>query len=271
MPKKPATSSARAPGRKTKSRSRNPRSPSLEADVELKALRALFDLKPPNRRYTGRLKVPIVRTPKLTLILRGPPEEQTRLGQEENPRIVGEQVEKLFLLLDHFKIPPKSPLRWFHLAFHLAKRHVPGVEVIEGLPAKRGPKGARKGAPSREELILAVTQVKLERGHGTADAIRILRKRDPDRWGRFSARNLQNRFSKYRRELVSYSDGGLLDNLGAMPGAFKTNDHRQRLRAGKVGDRRGHWAASTPARENSLSRKKTLDRREEQVGVNRLG
>ena len=181
------------------------------------ALRTLFD-RSPNRQYSGQLKERIVHATKLELMLKGSPEEQQRLGEEENARILVQQVDKLFLLLDHFQIPHKSPLRWFHLAFRLAKQHVPGMEVIEGPPPKRGPKGARKGAPSQEELVLAVIQVKAERRRGTADAIQILRKRDPEKWGRFSAKSLQNRFSKYRRELVTYPDGGVLDNLGALLG-----------------------------------------------------
>jgi hypothetical protein len=68
------------------------------------------------------LKDPVRRASKLELMLGGSPEDQERLGREEVSRNVVAQVGKLFLLLDHFQIPRASYLRWFHLAFHLAKR-----------------------------------------------------------------------------------------------------------------------------------------------------
>jgi hypothetical protein len=148
----------------------------------------------------------------------GPPEEQTRFGQKEDARILAEQVGKLFLLLDHFKIPRKSHLRWFYLALGLARQHVPGLLVVEGSPPKRGPKGRREGTPSDHELLVALARVELERRKGTSDAIRILRIREPNVWGRFSVKSLQHRCSKLRKELVPYPKGDLIDNLAAMFG-----------------------------------------------------
>jgi hypothetical protein len=215
LPKKAKTSSARTkPAGRRAHGLRNP--PSY--DVEREGLLKLFDLKSPRRPYSGQLKDRIVRASKLELMLSGSPEEQTRLGREADAQIVAEQFGKLFLLLDHFKIPRKSHLRWFHLAFRLARQHVRGMEVVEGPHTKRGPKGTRNGTPSTHELLVALTQVELERRKGTADAIRILRKRHPDLWGRFSEKSLQHRYSKLRKELITYPEGDLLDNLGALLG-----------------------------------------------------
>ena len=217
LPKKAKTSSARK-RRKPGDRSRSSRGQPIDADVEREALLKLFHLTSPSRPYSGQLKDPIVRASKLELMLRGGPEQQERLGREEDARIVAEQFGKLFLLLDHFKIPRRSHLRWFHLAFRLARQHVRGMEVVEGALPKKGPKGRRKGTPTDHELLIALTQVKLERKRGTADAIRTLRKRQPDVWHRFSAKSLQHRYSKLRKELVPYPKGDLIDNLAAMFG-----------------------------------------------------
>lgn len=215
MPKKAKTSSARTkPAGRRAHGLRNP--PSY--DVEREGLLKLFDLKSPRRPYSGQLKDRIVRASKLELMLSGSPEEQTRLGREADAQIVAEQFGKLFLLLDHFKIPRKSHLRWFYLALGLARQHVPGLLVVEGSPPKRGPKGRREGTPSDHELLVALARVELERRKGTSDAIRILRIREPNVWGRFSVKSLQHRYSKLRKELVPYPKGDLIDNLAAMFG-----------------------------------------------------
>ncbi len=195
----------------------------MHADVERKALLQLFDLKSSSRPYSSQLKEPIVRASKLELMLRGSPKEQERLGGEEDSLIVAEQFGKLFLLLDHFQIPRTSHLRWFHLAFDLARQHVRGMEVVEGPTPKKGPKGRRKGPPSDYERLVALTKVKLERKKGTADAIRTLRKRQPDLWSRFSPKSLQHRYSELRRELVPYPKGDLIDNLEALFGLSARN------------------------------------------------
>lgn len=218
MPKKAKAASARKKVRKPGDRSRSSRGQPIDADVEREALLKLFDLTSPSRPYSGQLKDPIVRVDKLKLMLRGGPEDQECLGREEDARIVAEQFGKLFLLLDHFQIPRKSHLRWFHLAFRLARQHVRGMEIVEGPPPKRGPTGRRKGTPSNDDLLVALTQVKLERRRGTTDAIRILRKRHPDLWGRFSVKSLQDRCSEIRKEFVPYRKRDLVDNLKALFG-----------------------------------------------------
>ena len=125
MPKNIKPSSARKKLRKAGSRRCSLRGQQRESDVERKTLLKLFDFKSPSRPYRRELKNPIVRASKLELMLRGSPQEQDRLARDEDSRLVEEQFEKLFLLLDHFGIPGASPLRWFHLAFHLARQHVP--------------------------------------------------------------------------------------------------------------------------------------------------
>jgi hypothetical protein len=189
LPKKAARRKVKKPG---------VRSPSQPIDglVEREALLKLFDLSLASRPYGGQLKAPIIRASMLDLMLRGGPAEQERLGREEDARIVAEQLGKLFLLLGHFKIPVRSHLRWFHLAFRLARQHVQGMKVVDGALPKRGPKGRRKGTPSDSEFLIALTQVRLERKKGTADAIRVLRTRHPDVWGRFTQKSLQHRYLK---------------------------------------------------------------------------
>jgi hypothetical protein len=208
---------------KAGSRPHSSPNPPVLNDLEQEALLRLFDLKSPRGPYRRELKVPIVRASKLELMLRGSPEEQERLGREEDSRIVAEQFGKLFLLLDHFQIPRTSHLRWFRLAFHLAREFVPGMGVIDAPISKRGPKGRRKGTPSDFDLLTAVTRVRLERSRGTADAIRTLRKRQPDLWGRYPAKSLQNRYSEIQTELRPLRSEDIIDNLKALFGSFARN------------------------------------------------
>jgi hypothetical protein len=148
-------------------------------------------------------------------MLRGSPEEQERIGRDEDLRLVEEQCGKLFLLLDHFGIPRTSRLRWFQLAFLLARQHVPGMSIVTDPKSRTGPKGKWKQTPLDAELILAVTKVKLERRRGDADAIRILRKRHPNVWGRFEERSLRTRYYEAVRPMKPYRRGNLLDSLAA--------------------------------------------------------
>jgi hypothetical protein len=151
-------------------------------------------------------------------MLHGSPHEQERLRREDDLRAFAEQLDKLFLLLDHFGIPRANRLRWFQLALGLSRQHVPGMRVVEGSTPKRGPKGQRRGTPSDHEFLIALTEIKLQRKRGTQDAIRILRKRQPHIWGRFTEKSLEHRYSKLRSELVPYRTGDLIDNLGALLG-----------------------------------------------------
>ena len=164
MPKKAKTSSDRKKVPKAVRRFRSLSGQPMDADVEREALFKLLDLKSPGRPYSSQLKDPIVRASKLELMLRGSPEDQERVGRDEDMRIVIEQFQKLFLLLDHFGIPEGSRLRWFYLAFRLARQHVPGMKVVTGSETEARPKsqmegnsaglgldncGGRAGAPAR--------------------------------------------------------------------------------------------------------------------------
>ena len=219
----------------------------LEAEPLLKLLEL------PTRPYSGQLNAPITRASKSELMLRGGPGEQERLGREENVRIIAEQLGKLFLLLDHFEIPRESHLRWFHLAFRLAEQHVRGMQVVEGPRRKRGPKGRRKGTPSDHEFLVALTQVKLERNKGSADAIRILRKRHPDLWGRFPVKSLQNRYSELQKSLLAHPKGDLIDNLRALFGLPARNTKRP-VRSGALIHRHRLAISSTPCAAYSVGR-----------------
>jgi hypothetical protein len=148
-------------------------------------------------------------------MLGGSPEDQERFGREEVSRNVVAQVGKLFLLLDHFQIPRASYLRWFHLAFHLARQHVPGMKIVSGPNPRRGPKGKWRETQLDSELIVAVTAVKLARRRGAADAIRILRKREPNVWGRFDEGSLRTRYYEALRPMKPYRRGSLIESLAA--------------------------------------------------------
>ena len=180
MPPKKAKKSS-AGTRKAATRSRSSSGQPMDADVELDSLLKLLDPKSPSPPYRRQLKKPIVRASKLELMLRGSPEEQERHGREEDSRIVAEQFGKLFLLLDHFGIPQTSRLRWFHLAFQLARQHVPGMEVISSQKSRRGAKIKWRDSLNAE-LIVAVAKLKRERKRGAADAIRTLSNRESDVW-----------------------------------------------------------------------------------------
>jgi hypothetical protein len=215
LPKKAKTSSGRKKVRKVGGRSRIQGGQPINAAVELQAGRKLFDLKLPSRPYRRELKNPIVRASKLDLMLRGSPKEQDRLSRDEDSRLVEEQFRKLFLLFDHFGIPRTSHLRWFHLAFHLARQHVPGMKIVTGTNQRRGPKGKWRERRLDSELIVAVTAVERERGRGAADAIRILRKRVPNLWGRFEESSLRTRYYEALRPMKPFRRGNLIESLAA--------------------------------------------------------
>jgi hypothetical protein len=210
-PKKAKKSSART--RKAEVGSRNARRQPIDADVEYQALMQLIDLESPSRPYSRQLKKPIARASKADLMLRGSPDEQERLGHEDDMRILAEQFDKLFPLLDHFGIPQTSPLRWFHLAFQLAKQHVPGMKITKEPKKRRGPKAKWDGVRSDVAFIAAVAQLKDERKRGNADAIRTLRKRQPEVWGNYSHQSLRSRYYDIRKKSLPCPDGDLIDNL----------------------------------------------------------
>jgi hypothetical protein len=216
LPRSAKPQSARKKLTKAGNRPRGLNSQSIGSDLDFEALLKLFEIKTSTRLYREQLRDPIVRASKLELMLGGSPEDQERLGREEDSRNVVAQFGKLFLLLDHFQIPRASYLRWFHLAFHLARQHVPGMKIVSGPNPRRGPKGKWKETQLDSELIVAVTAVKLARRRGVADAIRILRKREPNVWGRFDEGSLRTRYYEALRPMKPYRRGSLIESLEAL-------------------------------------------------------
>jgi hypothetical protein len=93
------------------------------------------------------------------------------------------QLAKLGKLLAFYKIDPKNPSRWLLLSLNLAARFVPGFQIhYWGGPRKRGRPPKWQGERAAE-LVQAVERIKAERQKGVTDAIRILKKRQPDVWG----------------------------------------------------------------------------------------
>jgi hypothetical protein len=193
-----------------------------DAELEFRALLRLLELEPSNRAYSEALKTPISRVSELELILRGSPDQQESLRCEEDKRLVSEQFGKLFLLLDHFEIPRNSRLRWFHLAFQLARQYVPGMQIQKGPARSKGPKPKYEGVTSDLALLESVILVKRERKLGAEDAIRILRQRDPEGWGKFTQKALRNRYYEIVRRPLPSPDGDLIDNLKVILGLSAT-------------------------------------------------
>jgi hypothetical protein len=50
----------------------------------------------------------------------------------------------------------------------------------------------------------------------TADAIRILRKREPKVWGRFDEGSLRTRYYEALRQMKTYQRGSLIESLKAL-------------------------------------------------------
>ena len=193
-----------------------------DVELEFRTLLRLIELEPPNRAYSKVLKTPILHVSELGLMLRGGPDQQEGLRREEDMRLLTEQFEKLFLLLDHFEIPRNSRLRWLHLAFQLARQHVPGMHIKKGPAQRNGRKPKYEGVTSDLALIASVIQVREERKLGTEDAIRILIQRDPAGWGKFTQKGLRNRYYEILRRPLPAPDGDLIDNLKVMLGLSAT-------------------------------------------------
>jgi hypothetical protein len=69
--------------------------------------------------------------------------------------------------------------------------------------------------PKLKLRVIAVAAVEHERQKGAADAIRILRKRDPHGWGRFDEGSLRTRYYEALRPMKPYRRGDLLESLAA--------------------------------------------------------
>jgi len=86
--------------------------------------------------------------------------------------ILRARLIKLLLLLDHYNIKPNDPACWLKLAFLLAHDHVPGMRVVENAPQRGAPLKPRDVSGARENVRI-IDDIKLKRGKGVMDAIRI--------------------------------------------------------------------------------------------------
>ena len=155
-------------------------------------------------KYKGELAKPIVLDPYFAIALsivakKGaqPDKEQEEIiRRRRDAWILLARGRKLALLLEHFGISESAKHVWLQLALALAQEHVPGMEINslrkKGRPARR---------PSSLEIRMAVHTVLFERDHGVSDAIRILQKREPERWGKFKFADLRNRYYEAMKDL----------------------------------------------------------------------
>jgi hypothetical protein len=86
--------------------------------------------------------------------------------------ILRTRLIKLLLLLDHYNIKPNDPACWLKLAFLLAQDHVPGMKVVENAPQRGAPLKPRDVSGALENVRI-IDDIKLKRGKGVMDAIRI--------------------------------------------------------------------------------------------------
>jgi hypothetical protein len=119
-------------------------------------------------RYSGALNQPIVRPPGL---LYGP---SSPIGARFAFRA---RLLKLLLLLEHYGFKPNEPDCWLKLAFRLAQDHVPGMQVAENAPRRKGRPRKPYDVSGSQEFIRIIDEIKCERRKGVMDAIRIALKR----------------------------------------------------------------------------------------------
>jgi hypothetical protein len=151
--------------------------------------------------YTGALAQPIYLEDhyKFTGALGQP------IQEPDVAAIIKEQVKKMRLLFEHYKIDPSDEHSWQDLALSLALAHVCGLQVANR--PKRGPKrkwetglGDELVPGLGDELVRAVEDVKSQTGKSTKDAIAELLK-EP-KWEKYSPENLEARYWEMKR-LVS--------------------------------------------------------------------
>ena len=143
-------------------------------------------------KFSGLLAEPIYQ-PFSRGILAIPSEE------ERQKQIFEKQIDKLFLLLEHYKIDQHGEHCWVKLAFRLAGDLVPGMRIVDGLRSKRGRKGTWK-AGQGEDLMHDVDSLRDRTNVTINDAIERLRKTDP-RWKGYTPQNLSARLREARQEV----------------------------------------------------------------------
>jgi hypothetical protein len=156
-------------------------------------------------KFSGELNEPIIENPWDGQIASSP-QDVERIRQEALSRARKRQLLKLGKLLAFYEINSKARSRWILLSLKLACDFVPGMQILfhrrqRGRPAKW--KSARG-----TELVEVVNRVKAERRKGVADAIRVLMKRHPGKWGsgnasdvKKTAASLQSRYYEVLRQL----------------------------------------------------------------------
>lgn len=87
------------------------------------------------RGYVGALAQPISAPRPKTVLERA--SQDAEADAAEAARVVGEWLQKLLLLLEHYEIEQQDDSRWFRLAFKLAMEHVPGFAFDQQKPAGR--------------------------------------------------------------------------------------------------------------------------------------
>jgi hypothetical protein len=121
----------------------------------------------------------------------------TSLGQAARDRAFSKQIDKLFLLAQHFRIDLRASNGWIMLAYRIGSAHVPGMQVVYGTPPRRGRRRTWK-AGLGVELVEAV-QASRRGNEPLRNTISTLRKAYPKTWGIFTQQNLEARHRDERR------------------------------------------------------------------------
>lgn len=120
-----------------------------------------------------------------------------------NLQIPQEWLEKMLLLLDHYRIAHDDPERWFFLAFALALDHVDGMKIApnqkkSGAPLEWGPMTLAK-------LYFEVVDIVQERGLSIKDSCQAILD-DPNRrkfYPRsYSAKTLARRYYEAQKDAL---------------------------------------------------------------------
>jgi hypothetical protein len=141
--------------------------------------------------------------------------EADREAAYEN-RLLELQFEKLLTLLEHYRIPTSSELRWSYLAYYLARDFFPGMDVVTKIRKRARPR--EKWGIELEGMFVGVVdeilaeQPKLK----IAAAVDIARERDPERWGKYKTSTLVTRYHELKKKAAL----GLPDFSNFMLGEF---------------------------------------------------
>lgn len=137
-------------------------------------------------------------------------------AEDVKDRVFERQVEKMFLLLDHYKIDRSDEKCWLLLSFSLASGFVPGMRVVDAPPSKPGRKRTWK-AGLGSDLVEAVENLRRQQSIPISEAIRLLR-RTESKWSAYTPQNLVTRHREAQRErlLRKRAVAGLMANQHAM-------------------------------------------------------